>query len=147
MRSNSLPTSAVVVLLCINLIALVFFLLTLQKMLRKCGPDSRTMEPGTVWLWLIPVFGTVWQFIVVINIAKSLTSEFVRLGIPNSELTTNQAIGLGMCVCNCCIFLPVLGGFAAIVGLVLWIVYWLRIANYSRLLDACQLTSSALPTA
>ena len=147
MQIHPLPTLAVTVILSFTLIALVLFLLALQQMLKKCAPDSRTMEPGKVWLMLIPGFGLVWQFIVVMNIEKSLGSEFARLGIPSSEPTPGQAIGLAVCVCNCCIFIPFLGGLAAIVGLVLWIIYWIRIANYSRLLDAHRATTPVSPIA
>jgi hypothetical protein len=134
MQNQSLPTLVLSVILCFTLIALILYLLTLGKVLNKCAPASRAMEPGKVWLMLIPVFGLVWQFIIVMNIAKSLGNEFARLGIPCPEPTPGQTIGLAMCVCNCCIFIPLLGGLVSIAGLVLWIVYWIRIANYSRLL-------------
>src|SRR6185312_1059145 len=64
-----LPTLALIVILWLTLIALVFFLLALQDALKKCAPSSRTMAPGEVWLWIIPVFGLVWQFIAVRNVA------------------------------------------------------------------------------
>jgi hypothetical protein len=147
MQSHSLPTQAVLVILFFSLIAIILFLLALQKALKKCAPASRTMEPGTVWLMLIPFFGLVWQFIVVMNIAKSMGNEFERLGIDRPEPTMSQTIGLAMCVCNCCIFIPMLGGLAGIVGLVLWIVYWIRIAKYSRVLDAHQTIALASPIA
>jgi uncharacterized membrane protein YraQ (UPF0718 family) len=96
------------------------------------------MEPGKVWFLLVPVFGLVWQFIIVVNIAKSLRNEFARLGTPCRESTLGQTVGLLWCVCNCCALIPLLGRLAAMVGFVLWIAYWIRIANYSRLLDANQ---------
>jgi hypothetical protein len=105
------------------------------------------MEPGKVWLWLIPIFGLVWQFIVVMNIAKSLGNEFARLEIRYPDPAPGQAIGVAMCVCNCRIFIPLLGGLAGVAGLVLWIVYWVRIVNYSRLLDSRQPLTPAPPTA
>ncbi len=102
------------------------------------------MEPGKVWLTLIPLFGLVWQFIVVLNIAKSLKAEFDRLGIPNTEPAPGQTIGLATCVLNCCIFIPLLGGLIGIAGLIVWIIYWAKIANYSKLLSA-HLSNSYLP--
>jgi hypothetical protein len=147
MQSHPLPTLALIVILWFTLIALVLFLLALQGVLKKCAPASRTMEPGKVWLWLIPVFGLVWQFIAVMNVAKSLGNEFARLGIPCSQPSPGRAIGLAWCVCNCCIFIPLLGGLAGMAGLVLWIAYWIRIANFSRLLDERRATTQVIPTA
>ena len=81
------------------------------------------------------------------NIAKSLGNEFARLGIPCPERTPGQNIGLAASVCNCCIFIPILGRLAAIAGFVLWIAYWRTIANYSRDLDVHQATIPASPIA
>jgi hypothetical protein len=47
--------------------------------MRNCFKNYEAMES---WLWLIPVFGLVWQFIVVVNIAKSLGNEFVETRNP-----------------------------------------------------------------
>ncbi len=44
-------------------------------------------------------------------------------------------------------FIPWLGRFAAILGLALWIAYWIKIADHSRVLDANQATDPALPIA
>lgn len=143
MERSSLPVVALIIIYGITLIALVFYLLALQKALKKCAPASRAMEPAKVWLILIPFFGLVWQFIVVMNIGKSLANEFRRLGIASPEPAPGQQIGLASCVCNCCIFIPLLGGLAGLAGLVLWIVYWVRVTNYSRLLDTQALTSAS----
>ena len=138
MQSHQLPTLALIVILWFTLLAILLYLLALQNALKKCEPTSRTMTPGKVWLALIPIFGLVWHFIVVLNIGKSLRNEFARLGIPCRESAPGQAVGLASCICNCCIFIPLLGRLAGTVGFVLWIAYWIRIANYSRLLDANQ---------
>ena len=135
MQSHSLPSIALMVILFFTVIAVVLFLLKVQDVLKRCAPASRTMMPGKVWLWLIPLFGLGWQFFVVTNIATSLRNEFARVGTPCPEPAPGQTIGLAFCVCNCCIFIPLLGGIAGLAGLVLWIIYWVRLGNYSRLLE------------
>jgi hypothetical protein len=77
MRSPPLPTLALMVVLWFSLLALILYLATLQSALRKCAPASRTMAPWRVWLTLIPVFGLVWQFIVV-NEHCQILGERVR---------------------------------------------------------------------
>lgn len=149
MESHPLPTLALIITLCCTFVAGILYLLTLQKALKKCAPASRTMKPWKVWLVTVPVFGYVWHLVVVINVAKSLRNEFARLGIPCPEPNLGENIGLAACVCNLCIHIPIplLRGLAAIIGLVLWSAYWIRIAHYSQDLDAQQATTPALPIA
>lgn len=147
MQSHQLPTPVLIVTFCFAAIAGIFYLLTLGNALKKCALASRTMRPWKVWLTPIPVFGFVWHFVVVMNIAKSLGNEFARLGIACPEPTLGRNIGLAACACNCFIFIPFLGALAGIAGFVLWIAYWVRIANYSRILDAHQAITPALPIA
>ena len=147
MGSHQLPTLVLIVTFCFTLVALLLYLQTLQNALKNCAPASRTMKPGYVWLVAIPAFGLLWHFVVVLNIAKSLRNEFARLGIPCSESAPGQNVGLAASACNCCIFIPVIGGFAAIVGLVSSIFYWKRIADYSRDLEEHQEITPVSPVA
>lgn len=122
----------------IFLIPVIFYLLTLQRALARCSPVSRTMEPGMVWLCLIPFFSLIWNFFVVMALGKSLGNEYARRGIPSPEPLPGQPIGLAMSICMCCSIIPVLGILASLAGLVLWIMYWIKIANYSGVLNYAQ---------
>ena len=129
------------------LIPAILYLLTLQNALSKCAPVSRAMQPGLVWLLLVPFFNMIWNFFVVMNIAKSLANEYARRGIPSPEPAPGQAIGLAMSICLCCGIIPILGILASLAGLVLWVVYWVKIAEYSRVLDMPPIPVSMPPTA
>ncbi len=37
----------------------IFYILTVQKLLNKCAPGSRTLDPNLVWLFIIPLVGLV----------------------------------------------------------------------------------------
>jgi len=117
------------------LVPAIFFLLTLYNTLSKCAPGFRTMEPGLVWLLLIPFFHLVWNFFVVMAIGRSLANEYARRGIPSPEPLPGQPIGIAMSVCTCCCIIPVLGALSALAAFVLWIIYWIKVAEYSQLLD------------
>lgn len=158
MESHSLLI-AILVLLC-SLIAGISYLLTLQRALKQCAPGSRAMKPGEVWFILVPILGLVWHFAVVMYMTESLRSEFRRIGIPCPEPTLGRNVGLAHSVCSLCLaFLPYVGRlfawpalfilvgrlFAATFSLVLWIAYWNRIADCSRILDAHQSVAPALP--
>ena len=131
---EELPVAAIVaglVILVAIIVAHVFYLLTLQKALNRCSPELRTMQPGMVWLMFIPLFNLVWHFFIVLNVAKSLGSEFRKRGIPEDP-ASSKALGLATCILQCCGIIPCIGGIFALGGLVCWIIYWVQIAGYSR---------------
>ena len=117
------------------LLLFIFYLLTLSRALTKCSITSRTIQPGMVWLLLVPFVNLVWQFFVVTALADSLGNEFRARGIPNIEPRPGKSIGIAMCVCGVCSIIPFLGVLAFLAHLVLWIIYWSKIAEFSRLLD------------
>jgi hypothetical protein len=117
------------------LIPAIFYLLTLQNALAKCAPVSRTMEPGMVWLMLIPLFHIIWHFFVVMALAKSIGNEYRRRNIPCPDPLPGQSIGMAMCICACCGIIPGINFLAGPAAFVLWIIYWVKIAEFSRLLD------------
>ena len=118
------------------LLPAIFYILTLQRALNKCEPMSRTMDPGMVWLYIVPVVNLVFHFVIIFGMAKTLRNEFNRRAVPVSDPTPGQSLGLAVCICACCSIIPILGLLAAIAHLVLWIMYWAKIAEYSRMLDA-----------
>ena len=120
-----------VIIFAIFLIPAIFFILTLQKALNRCAPENRAMQPGMTWLLLIPLFNLVWQFIVVINMAKSLGAEFQKRGMAE-EPEPGKALGLVMCILVCCGIIPYLGVLCDIGALICWIIYWVKIAGYSN---------------
>jgi hypothetical protein len=123
------------ILFAVLLVPFIFYLLTLQKALRRCSPETRAMQPGMVWLMLIPVFGLFWHFMLVLNLAKSLGAEFQKRGIAE-EPAPGQTIGLATCVLNCCMIVPLLGFLCSLGTIVCWIVYWVKIAGFSAKLGA-----------
>lgn len=113
----------------------IFYVLTLQKALNKCAPEARTIQPGLLWLFLIPLVNLVLNFFIVFGMANSLRNEFYRRGTPLPDPNPGQNLGLPMAICACCGFIPIIGMVAGIAYLVLWIMYWVKMAEFSRLLD------------
>jgi hypothetical protein len=132
-----------ILIVCLFLIPTIFFLITQQKTLKSIQPNNRLMEPGMVWLQLIPLFGIVWQFIVVSRISDSLKNEFNSWANDNSILGDTESlnltngrptydIGLAYCILFCCSIIPFLGFFASIAGLVCWILYWVKLSEFKN---------------
>lgn len=109
----------------------IFYLLTLQKALSRCSPHNRLMQPGLVWLMLIPFFNIIWHFFIVINMAGTLQKEYADRGIE-SEPEPGKSIGLAMCILSACGIVPYVGILTGIGTLVCWIFYWIKIADCSN---------------
>ena len=120
--------------LCVLAIGIAYIAF-LSNVLKKCAPSNRTMQPGMVWLLLIPLFNLVWNFLVVNALADSLGSEFRLRNIPTSDGKPGKSIGLAMAVCAACAIIPIVNVIAILPHLILWIVYWVKITDYSRKLD------------
>jgi hypothetical protein len=110
----------------------IVYIAFLSRVLSKCSQSSRTMQPGMAWLLLVPLVNIIWNFLVVSALAKSLGNEFRLRNIPLSDPEPGKGLGIAMCVCAACGIVPILNIVAIIPHLVLWIVYWVKIADFSR---------------
>jgi hypothetical protein len=132
---TSIRIIAGLVAIAVLFVPAIFYLLTLSRTLEKCSPASRTMQPGLVWLMLIPFFGLIWNFFIVLALSNSLGREFPSRGVTQLDPEPGKSIGLAMSVCMACGLIPLLGLITSLIALVLWVVYWIKIAEFSRLLD------------
>jgi len=119
--------------LCI--IPTIFYLLTLQNTFHEIKSDNRKMQPGQVWLTLIPLFGIIWQFVIVNNLADSLKLEFSQRNINVGEDRPGIGIGLAYCILLCCSIIPFLGILTGLAGFICWIIYWVKISNFKATLQ------------
>jgi hypothetical protein len=118
-------------ILLVWLVLAIFFLLTLHKALARCRPRNRTMEPGMVWLNLIPVFYLAWQFVTVLRVAESLRNEFRDRGWHRRGDNYSQGVGITTCIMLILSCIPYCGAIFLLVWLICFIIYWVQIAGYS----------------
>ena len=123
-------------LISLILIPYILFLVHLYKLLSKCKQENRDMEPGLVWLNLIPVFNYGWIFYSLIKIRDALKKEYSARNLATDDREFSFSIGLAYCITQACSIIPFLGLFSALASLVLWIIYWVKTNNYSKQLDA-----------
>lgn len=117
--------------LVIFIIPAIFFLLSLQKCLKRISGQNREMSPGLVWLNLIPIFSLGWMIYTVLKISKSVKNEGKS---RNTTELGDGAYGVGLAMCICYI-ISVIIGFIGIVALILWIIYWVKIAAINGKLE------------
>ena len=81
------------------------------------------MEPGQVFLALIPLFGWVWNFFILLRIASSLRNEFEDRDLRSDGGDYGQTLGLwGLIVTyiGC--------GF---IGIIIYIMWLFKIRGYT----------------
>jgi len=136
----------------------IFYCLTMQKALSRVAPEHRTMEPGMVWLYLIPCLDIIWLFMIAIRVPESLGNEFRARGRDDGS---DYGKGIGITSAVVMLLSGVvsygisaatggagpgagagggggagdiggcLSGILSLIGLVLFIVFWVKVANYS----------------
>lgn len=111
----------------------ILFLLTLKRALEQCDPHTRTMEPGQVFLNLIPCFGAIWMFFTVSRVSTSLRREYDDRGIdvPGDY---GQQLGVSYASLILAWAIPYIGVLFGVAGVVCWIMYWVKIAELARTL-------------
>jgi hypothetical protein len=116
----------------------IMYLLALQKAFDAISDENRQMSSGQVWLLLIPLFNIIWAFIVTIKLADSFRAEFDKLNIDYNEPRPTFNIGIAKSVLSICGWIPVLGALASIASLICWIVYWVKVTECRKLIEANQ---------
>ena len=131
----SLAGIFMIVLICAGVVLIpeIFFVLSMQKAIRRCSPENRTLTPGMAWLMLIPLFNLVWDFIVVKEVAATLEREFKKRNVP-VEPSPGKNIGFAWCILSVGALIPLLGILSVMGAIVCWILYWAKIAGFSGML-------------
>jgi hypothetical protein len=117
-------------LVALILIPKIFYLITLQSTLRAISEENRKMPPNNVWLQLIPLFGIVWHFIIIKNMADSISEEANLKNIKIDEQKPAYNIGLAMCILDCFFIIPYLNFLTGVASLICFILYWIKINSY-----------------
>ena len=113
---------------------LVLFLYTITETLNKVRPENRDLEPGKVWLNLIPVFNIAWMFVTVSRLASSIEKEFESRDLEDRG-DGGRKLGLGFAAACALTVVPGINLLAAPAALVLWVLYWHRVVHFGKRLE------------
>jgi heme/copper-type cytochrome/quinol oxidase subunit 2 len=114
------------VFLAVVIVVTILFLLSLSKALKACSSRNRTMEPGQVWLSLIPLVGIVFYIMAILKVPESLANEYRDRGL-RGDGDFGKTLGIWFIVAS---FL------CPGVNFILWIMYWVKISGYTKELTA-----------
>lgn len=113
----------------------VFFVITLQNTLKAISPENRKMPYANAWLLFIPLFNFYWQFVVVDRMAQSIAMECEKLHILVKEKNRpTYNLGLTWCICYVLFLIPAVKLTAAIIIVPTWIMYWIKVNQYRKLI-------------
>jgi hypothetical protein len=122
----------------------IFYVLTLYRTMKSITPVNRKIEPGQVWLMFIPIFNLYWSFVVVSKLSNSIASE---IRYRTDRLETRPAYASGIIFSSAWginsllnlfgdnALTTVVGGFIALVCIVCWLIHWVQIAQYKRMIE------------
>lgn len=118
-----------------GIVVVILWCVTMNRAIDQVSHDIRKMEPGAVWLCMIPLFGFVWGFIVNNAVADGIAKELhIRSIFPN-EQKPGYSMGMTGCILFCFCIIP-LGGIAiAIIGLIFLVIHMVKIAEYNKVLQ------------
>ena len=127
------------------LVVSIFYYMLLQKTMNRVSEANRPFPGGLVWLGFIPAVGPIWVIVYAILLSLAIKKDFIAAGRPDHNdgalpFSIGQAVCLGLTI------IPILGAVAAIVYLVLWIMYWVKIAALKDKMPVRPLVSQTSPS-
>jgi len=105
----------------------IFYFLLLQRTMNRVSEFNRPFPGGLVWLGLIPLLNIFWLPIFQIMLSVAIKKDFLAAGrVDHGDAGLGLAIA--MAVCLAVFWIPFVGGLAALAHIVLFIIYWVKIA-------------------
>ena len=124
-----LAVIAVAMLVCIGITVLVCWLL--YGCFNRIPAAHRKMEPGLVWLLLIPCFNLVWAFFVFLRLPDSYNSYFKAQGRTDGG-DYGRSIGLAYAICSACSIVPYIGILPGLASLILLILFLVKAHGHKK---------------
>jgi hypothetical protein len=106
---------------------LVYFVL--YSSLARVPQQFRHMEPGQVFLLLIPCFNIYWNFEVFMKIPRSFRAYFNSIGRYDVG-DCGEELGKWAAICMACGLIPCLGALIAPIGSILVLVLLVKFWGY-----------------
>jgi len=115
----------------------IFYLNTVFNAIEAISHENQRIKPAMVWATTIPLVMYIASFYMVSRLALSLESEYEHLG-DDSKKRPTQSVGLAWCIFSILFtFLylikePALSAMATIVGMALFVIYWVQLAKHAK---------------
>jgi hypothetical protein len=140
-----------VVFLIASLAITILSLLTMQRLLNQVSYENRRMQPGLVWLNLIPLFSLGYIFYTVVKIRDSVQAEYASRRLPASGdygfvlgitygVVLVVSVILGWVPTDPYYFTPMdwVQLIVSLAGLGLYVAYWFKCNRMKKDLESSQ---------
>ena len=125
---------AIIIMVIIFYIASIAFSWSAYKLLKIIDKDKQISPPWFAWLFLIPIVGYIFQWIVlpfgIGNALKKYEDMTIKL-----RGDTIFILGLTLVILPIASFIPVISPFASVACMVIYIIYWVKIVKARKLLE------------
>jgi hypothetical protein len=132
--SSILGVSIVGFIFLIFVIPYFLYSLTLFRTLSLVSHDNQKISPLLVWLFLIPIAGRIFYVILIVLFSESLKLEFGERGIYGFEDKPGFTIGLTSSILMILSLIPIIGILFGIAGFVCWIIHWVKVVEFKKVL-------------
>jgi hypothetical protein len=131
--NDSLMSSGIIMmamLVSIGIAVLITFLV--YNVYKDIPAQYQQMPPGQVWLLIIPLFNLYWNFVAYPKISESYRLYAQSKGQDDgSDYGLQQAKNYAICM-----IIGLVCGIASLIGLVLWIMWLVKMYDYKKRLVA-----------
>lgn len=118
---------------------LFFYLRQVSRLLYAMQPASRKLNPGIVWIGMIPVFHLIWPLILNPLVCSSVRAE---LESRKKDEYGDYGMVLGIVYPVMMLtggYIPYIGRFVTAGSFLLWFLFWMRLNDYKRRIEEGQL--------
>jgi len=126
-------------------VAAAYFLL-LHRTMNKISLAARPVPGWTVWLSYIPAAGPIWAVVFAVMLSSAIKKDFLLAGRADHN-DGALPFSIGMAVTLLCCFIPFVNLVAFPAYVVVWILYWVKIAEISKRMPILPVVSRAIPPA
>jgi len=138
-----------VVAIVIALAIAIMYLLSLQNLLKEINQSNRVVEPGNVWIMLIPFVSIVYGFFLYPKISESLRNEYEarEMTEPGDYL---KSLGITIPILGVAGLIPgtiIPQGVSTLIGLaslIILIIYWIKVSEFKKKLQRAPKSSGGI---
>jgi hypothetical protein len=119
--------------LVVGFILWIGLLATITRILSRISPENRRMEPGEVWVNLVPVVNLVWPIVTVERVGESIRAELAARNRVKKKDAFGKTSGLIALVLVGVVFLFIPAGVVTLPFAFLYgVVYWVQLNGYAK---------------
>jgi hypothetical protein len=122
------------------LLLFVFYYKNIQDMMLEVAPHNQQVPPSNIWLMFIPLFNLVYGFIIYPKVCDSVRLEFQERGESQGG-DYGRGLAIALPILRICMIIPLLNWLAFPGWLIVWIIYWVKMAEFKKQLRALPKTA------